>query len=235
MELHHPIMSKLWDLGGRTQRRRKKKVTFRFLQIIDIQLIRNEVYSLVMWVSIGFPWSNGVSVSTWLYKTFMIYGLCLYLLLKSTAIIYNNIFYNTYSGYYFLLLAVTKIFSWYRTLCSILLKGKDYYSALFFQKKWREKRNIEDAWNEVDSLMVLNPQICTYCLDSLWGCRLMFHMKWGYSSLMFMHFFSWSICTIAVTFVNNHIIIKYPYFCHKFCNICQSYLYILDSLLIRHS
>ena len=24
MELHHPIMSKLWDIGGRTKRKRKK-------------------------------------------------------------------------------------------------------------------------------------------------------------------------------------------------------------------
>ena len=25
MELHHPIMSKLWDLGGRTKRKKEKK------------------------------------------------------------------------------------------------------------------------------------------------------------------------------------------------------------------
>ena len=26
MELHHPIMSKLWDLGGQTKRKRKKDI-----------------------------------------------------------------------------------------------------------------------------------------------------------------------------------------------------------------
>ena len=30
MELHHPIMSKLWDIGGRTKRKKKTKVSLQF-------------------------------------------------------------------------------------------------------------------------------------------------------------------------------------------------------------
>ena len=84
-----------------------------------------------MWVSMGFR-DPMDSVSVWLSKTFMIYGLFLYLRLKTTAIIYKTFFYKPWYGSYFLVLVVTKLFSWYRTLCDLLLKVKGDYSAIFF-------------------------------------------------------------------------------------------------------
>ena len=68
-----------------------------------------------------------------------------------------------------LVLEVTKLFSRYITLWGLSLKGKEDYSTLFFQKKDKDKSNIEDAWNQVGSLMVLTPQIHTYYLGSLRG------------------------------------------------------------------
>ena len=44
MELHHPIMSKLWNLGGQTKRKKERKINriyFRAITIVDI--IKGEV------------------------------------------------------------------------------------------------------------------------------------------------------------------------------------------------
>ena len=40
MELHHPIMSKLWDIGGQTKRKRKKRKIYYLnsCQVVAAQL-----------------------------------------------------------------------------------------------------------------------------------------------------------------------------------------------------
>ena len=46
MDLHHPIMSKLWDIGGRTKRKKEKKripatnFTATFLKIVYLRIKR---------------------------------------------------------------------------------------------------------------------------------------------------------------------------------------------------
>ena len=39
----------------------------------------------------------------------------------------------------------------------------------------------------------------------------------------------------TVLFVNNPLIINNPFFVNIVCGVCQSYLYILDFLLIMHA
>ena len=61
MELHHPIMSKLWDLGGRTKRKEKTMSLFLRTYLSDITVIHT-YFSFILFgpifIFLSHVWSN---------------------------------------------------------------------------------------------------------------------------------------------------------------------------------
>ena len=52
LELNHTIMSKLWDLGGRTKRKeRKKRIYYRYAPDVSNLVVLSYVYDCVFWDS----------------------------------------------------------------------------------------------------------------------------------------------------------------------------------------